>query len=294
MSVTQESSVSSTTKGSVVVMGDAAGVIQSVSPGWRELLSLPLDTSTSKPIGSLLDHFEVDPSVVSYVSERFQSGELSQVEFPFTESGGRERWLEVHVNPVCDRAGDVIRFIAVVREITESIEGGAVAIEECDISRLVRACAVAEAPELGMRTSFDAAVGQDLPPAYAQPKLLAALVRHLIRCGSRVIADEWGTLSLTTGLVGLGEEPIGAQVLAAGMPVAPYLFIEVHDTGVTSLDEARARLTQPFLPGSHGLAHVGAGVRFPNAVQLVEALGGRVQLEHDESFGTAISIVLSA
>ena len=49
-----------------------------------------------------------------------------------------------------------------------------------------------------------------------------------------------------------------------------------------------------FLPGSQGGDYEAAGVRFPNAVQLVEALGGRIQLDHDEPFGTSIAIVLSA
>ncbi len=73
------------------------------------------------------------------------------------------------------------------------------------------------------------------------------------------------------------------------MPVGPYLFVEVHDTGMTSLAEARARLGDPFLPGHHPGA-----VSFPNAVQLVQELGGRMALEHDEPFGTAIAIVLPA
>jgi hypothetical protein len=115
-------------------------------------------------------------------------------------------------------------------------------------------------------------------------------LRHLIRRAARAIDDEWGVVSLTTGLVGLGEEPIGTSYLAAGLPVAPYLFVEVHDTGLTSLAEATSRLTEPFLTGRHG----DGAQRFPNALQFVEELGGRVDLHHDEPFGSAITLVLPA
>ena len=50
------------------------------------------------------------------------------------------------------------------------------------------------------------------------------------------------------------------------------------------------RLSDPFLPGRYPAG----GVRFPTAVQLVQQLGGRVELEHDGAFGTAIAIVLPA
>jgi PAS domain S-box-containing protein len=272
------------------VMGNRAGVIQWANSGWRDLIGLRGDESTSKPIGSLLDRFAVDPSVVSYVRRRFLAGEVSEVEFPFSDVSGQERWLRVRVNPARDRDGDVSRFVAVAQELPESIGRDDALVEECELSELVCECAQVLQPELGSRTSFDPALCEDLPPAYGNRDQLAALVRYFIRRGAHAIDDEWGTISLTTGLVGLGDEPIGSRYLAAGMPVGSYAYIEVHDTGLTDLAEARSRLADPFLRGRLSPK----SVSFPNAAQFVEGLGGRVQFEHDAPFGTAISIVLPA
>jgi nitrogen-specific signal transduction histidine kinase len=194
------------------------------------------------------------------------------------------------VSPTRDRDGDVTRFIAIANEITDRVGAEKTELDECDLSSLLAESARALAPELGSRTAFDAALCEDLPPALADPARLTALLRHLIRHAARTIDDEWGTISLTTGLVGLGEEPIGNGYLAAGLPMGPYLFAEVHDTGLTSLTEAWARLNDPFLPGCGKRG----GVRFPNALQLVQELGGRIDFHHDEPFGTSIAIVLPA
>jgi len=274
----------------VVVMGDRAGLIEWANSGWRELVGLSLAESEAKPIGTLLDRFEVDPYVVSYVSRRFLAAEICEVEFPFVDPTGRRRWLHVRVTPRRGRDGDVTRFVAQAKEIQQGAGWDGFEIDECDLSPMVRECALGLARELGSRTSFDALLRPDLPPTYAHPDQLTELVRHLIRRASRAIDDEWGTLSLTTGLVGLDEDPIGTRFLAADLPVGPYLYLEVHDTALTSFDEARARLLDPFLPARLSED----GLSFPNAVQWAAQLGGCVELEHNGPFGTAITIVLPA
>ena len=271
-------------------MGDRAGLIHWANAGWRQLIGLPVGESLGKPIGSLLDRYSVDSGVVSYVSRRFLAGETSEIEFPFEDPSGERRWLHVRVNPARDSDGEVTRFVALARDITADVECGQGEVDECDLAPLVRESAIELAPELGSRACYDVLLSEDLPPAYANREQLSALLRHLIRRGARAIDEEWGVISLTTGLVGLGEEPIGTSYLAAGLPVGPYLFVEVHDTGVTSLAEVTSRLTEPFLAGRPDQG----GVRFPNAIQLVEELGGRVDLQHDEPFGSGISIVLPA
>ena len=69
-----------------------------------------------------------------------------------------------------------------------------------------------------------------------------------------------------------------------------FIFVEVHDTGVTCLEEAQSRVADPFLPSEAS----DTAVSFPNAAQFVAALGGRIELEHDEPFGTSITVVLPA
>ena len=131
---------------SVVVVGDRAGVIEWTSAGWRELIGLSDSESDSKPIAALLDRFAVDPSVVEYVSRSFLAGEVCQVEFPFEDPGGCKRWLQVQVNPARDSDGDVTRFVAVAGDITQRVGARSLAVEECDLSELVRHSAAKPQP----------------------------------------------------------------------------------------------------------------------------------------------------
>ncbi len=274
-----------------MVMGNRAGVIEWANEGWGQLVGLPAHATLEKPLGSLLQHYAVSPEAVDWVSRRFLAGETCEIELTIRPPGSRgERWLHVRVEPLRDDAGDVTHFIAYADDISELSHPEPGPVEECDLSQLVREVAVPLARELGALTRFDPALARELPPAYADRFRVGALVQHLIRCAIRAIGAEWGTISLTTGLLGLEPEPISPGNPAAGLPLGPYMFVEIHDTALTDRDEARSRISGPFLPA----IHPPRGQRFPNAIELARELGGRVELIHDGPPGTGIVLVLPA
>jgi PAS domain S-box-containing protein len=274
-----------------MVMGNRAGVIEWANEGWGQLVGLPAHATLEKPLGSLLQHHAVSPEAVDWVSRRFLAGETCEIELSIRPPGSRgERWLHVRVEPLRDDAGDVTHFIAYADDISELSHPEPETVEECDLSLLVREVAVPLARELGALTRFDPALARELPPAYANRFRVGALVQHLIRCAIRAIGTEWGTISLTTGLLGLEPEPISPGNPAAGLPLGPYMFVEIHDTALTDREEALSRIRGPFLPA----IHPPRGQRFPNAIELARELGGRVDLIHDGPPGTGIILVLPA
>ncbi len=272
------------------VLGNRAGLIEWANEDFGDLVGLSAGATLQKPIGSLLDRFGVDPAAVGYVSRRFLAGETCDLELPYTAPAGGERWLHVRVEPSTDASGDVARFAAFARDITEARRGDIPNIRECDLSRLVGEAAVGVARELGEFTTFDPELASELPPSYADRDQLTALVQHLIRRAARAIGPEWGTVSLTTGLLGLDPEPIWPGRAARGLPVGGYLFVEVHDTGLSDPAEARSRLEDPFLPGRHPAR----GLRFPNALKIARELGGRIEVTQDGAPGTGVLLVLPA
>ncbi len=274
-----------------LVRGDRAGVIEWANREWSRLVGLPLEVTLEKPIGSLLERYAIEPAAVDCVSRQFLAGETCELELPFTPPAGEQRWLHVRVEPLRDEAGEVIKFLATASDITDRKRREPPApVCECDLSELARECAAALTPELGERTAFDAALAEDLRPAYLDTSRVGALVRHLIRRGARAIGDEWGMISLTTGMVGLGEAPLYSGDPAEGLPLKPYLFLEVHDSGRATAGEARRRISDPFLPARYPAR----GASFPNALALVREFGGEIKFEHDQSWGTAIVVIFPA
>ncbi len=274
-----------------LVTGDRSGVIEFANRGWSRLVELPLEATLEKPIGSLLERFAIEPAAIDFVSRQFLAGQTCEIELPFTPPDGEPRWLHVRVEPLRDESGEVVKFHAAATDITDRERREPPGpIRECDLSMLARECAKAMTPELDECTAFDAEMAADLPPATLDTPRVAALVEHLIRCGARVIGDEWGTISLTTGTVGLGRTPLYSGDLAAGLPRGAYLYLEVHDSGRTTAAEAQRRITDPFLPARYPAR----GRRFPNALGLVREHGGTIKLEHSCPWGTAIVLVFPA
>jgi signal transduction histidine kinase len=273
-----------------VVVGSRAGVVEWGNRGWRRLTQ-GADETGEKPLGTLLERYGVEPAAVDWVARRFLAGRPSELELPIQEPGGARRWLHVSLEPLRDESGEVAHFVAVARDVTAARAGEPeLAIEAVDLSELAVDCAHELQPELGDLVAFDLSLPADLPHVYADREKLAALVRHLLRRGREAIGDMWGNLTLTTGMLGVGLGPLYRGDPAAGLPLGPFAFLEVHDTGPTSEDEARARLREPFLPARPPAR----GWRLPTGEALLRALDGAAAWETERWWGTSVVLLLPA
>ncbi|MCZ6463475.1 MAG: PAS domain-containing protein [Proteobacteria bacterium] len=276
-------------RGDAVVVGNRAGVVEWSNDGWNALTGLGTGDLRAKPLGALLDRYEVDLAAISWVSQRFQAGESSELELPIREPDGGRRWLHVTLEPLRDDAGDVQHFVAVARDISEYVAEPELDVSAEDLSVIAAEAARAVAAELGDCITYDFALDRDLPPAYVDRERVAALVRHLIRRGRGAIADMWGNITLSTGVVGVGSEPLYRGDPVRGLPVGPYLYLEVHDTGLTSADEVDARIHEPFLPARHPAR----GLSLPTGHQLVRELGGDIALDVERWWGSSVLLVFA-
>jgi hypothetical protein len=77
----------------------------------------------------------------------------------------------------------------------------------------------------------DLDLATDLPFVLADPCMLHELVARLVRRASEVIGEDWGVVTVGTGVLGLGRTPLArAETVEAELHLH-HVYLEVHGTG---------------------------------------------------------------
>lgn len=145
-----------------------------------------------------------------------------------------------------------------------------------DVSNLVRG--VLEDEEIPAPIELVEALGADLPPVEADPEQLRQVVRNLVSNAVEAMADG-GCLTVRT--VETADGPVEA---------AREVLISVKDTGEGIPAEAREAIFEPLF--STKAAGVGLGLALVR--MLVEAHGGRVEVESEVGTGSTFTVRLPA
>ncbi|MEE8580580.1 MAG: hypothetical protein V3T33_03230, partial [Myxococcota bacterium] len=137
---------------------------------------------------------------------------------------------------------------------------------------------------LGERASFDQDLADRLPPILADRSVMTGLVERLICRAAEGIGSQWGTITLSTGVVGVGNGPLFSGDLAAELPHGHYVYLEVHDTGPSTNAVARLQISEPFLSAAfprHAITHA-------TALLLMHHHGGELRMESAPWSGTSV------
>jgi len=204
-------------------------------------------------------------------------------------------WIHLRVEPVLDAAGEVSDFVAVARDITEAKrveldqrETADATITAVDLSELARTLARAHLDSLDSMTAYDLWLGEDLPFVLADPALLGGLVGRLICRAAECMRGGWGTLSVSTGLLGGDAVTIYSGNLYRGLPHPQFAFLEIHDTGNASSGGDHRVIAEPFLTNHYP----GEPLRLATARRLLARQGGRIRLASSPWFGTSVVLLL--
>jgi signal transduction histidine kinase len=214
---------------------------------------------------------------------------VCEIDIPLTTPRGASVWVSLRVEPVLDASGEASEFVAVARDITEEkrAETGA-NITEIDLSELAMQAARLHRGALHRMTSFDFSLAEELPLVLADASLIRGLVERAICRAADSTRDGWGTISITTGLLGNPEGPLYRGCLRSGLPHDQYAFIEIHDTGSAPRKGWHQVVEEPFLSGHHS----GSAMRISRAKLLVHNQGGEIELQSTTWDGTAVVILL--
>lgn len=288
-----------------VAVGNRAGVVEWANAAWSRVTGYALEDAIAKPIGDLLDIAGIESDVIGFVRQRFERGEPCEIELPLEPPSGEQRWIHVSVESLRDRFGEVSHFAAIAWDVTAEKHRAAetpaivptmparaqrdatpLQLSTTDVSALVRDVLNEHETDGAPRTAFDLALPGELPWVGVDRELVGDAVAGLVRDAVAAIGDEWGTVSLNTGVVqseGLFVSPTYPRnCLVRGLPEGHYVYIEIHDTGLPVDRTAVSALSGVELPASAK----GRVARLAAARLLLQDHGGELRVDADAGFGT--------
>ncbi len=272
-----------------IVVGNRAGVIEWANDAWTRVTGYALDESISKPVLSFLRTVDVEPGIVDFVADCFREGKVCEVEVPLTTPKGEFLWIQLRVEPLRGASDEVSDFIAIATDITERKRVQASSeVAEIDLSVLAARAAQAHESVLGPCADLDLGLAEDLPLVLADPSLVGGLIERLICRAAVDVGEGWGTVSVSTGVLGARPGPLFTGDLFQGLRGGHYAFVEVHDTGGGPRGSQRTVTTEPFL-SSHFPRHA---IRYTTVELLVRNLGGELRLESSWADGTFVVMLL--
>lgn len=250
-----------------VIVGDHAGIVEWANAAWSEITGYPLVDTVHKPITHFLEAAQIELELVDFVGQHFLEGRPCILEFPFETFDQRQIQVHLEVQPIQRTSGEPSAFMAVASVIPRSPPSALLDQGEAptsadrfrvelaqanpatiasnretthstfaiSLSSCVLSAGKAAAKRRGDRVYFDLGLAADLPPIDRPAEPLKALTQALIEAGLHSIGDDWGCLTVLTGIAPANRSHISAVHPVVARPDAlktgPHLFLEVHDTG---------------------------------------------------------------
>ncbi|MGF1689900.1 ATP-binding protein [Photobacterium kagoshimensis] len=103
----------------VIIITDVDGKITWVNPAFENLTGYTLSEVVGQSPGCLLQGDSSDLDTVHEMSRKVAQKEAVRVEILNYTKSGESYWVELDISPVTDSAGEIVRFIAVERDITQ-------------------------------------------------------------------------------------------------------------------------------------------------------------------------------
>ena len=104
----------------MVIIADGAGRIEWINPAFSRITGYSLEEVFGKKPGSLLRGPETDDKVSAFMGDKIRAGQgFKDIEIVNYSKEGRPYWVSIEVQPIRDRAGNVLQFIAIESDISE-------------------------------------------------------------------------------------------------------------------------------------------------------------------------------
>ncbi len=104
----------------MVVIADGEGKIEWINPAFTRTTGYSLVEVIGRKPGSFLHGPETDDKVDAFMDEKIRSGQgFKDIEIVYYSKEGIPYWVSIEVQPIHDRAGNVLQFIAIESDISE-------------------------------------------------------------------------------------------------------------------------------------------------------------------------------
>jgi PAS domain S-box-containing protein len=203
----------------------------------------------------------------------------------FSEIIGTERLGPVGTEKYSEYATDIgdsgHHLLAVINDILDisKVESGTYSLNEsiCDLGEVLWACEHIIAGTIASQPKQSICeISEDLPPVYADPRLLKQIVLNLLSNAVKFTA------------------PDGRVVLRAFLDDGHRPTIEIEDDGIGIEPHLIPELTKPFyqVAGSLSRTHGGAGLGLALVASHVEMHGGQLEIRSIPDEGTTVTVRL--
>lgn len=104
----------------MVVIADGMGKIEWVNPAFSRTTGYALEEVIGKTPGSFLQGPGTSKTIANYMGNKLRSGQgFKDIEILNYKKDGSAYWVSIEVQPIHDKTGNVIQFIAIESDITE-------------------------------------------------------------------------------------------------------------------------------------------------------------------------------
>lgn len=155
-----------------------------------------------------------------------------------------------------------------------------------DFNELVASMRDMIATTVGGAIALNIRLAPDLKPALADRTQLESVLLNVC-INARDAMPQGGTLTIATAFHVITDDP-GTQI--DDLPKGRFILLSVEDTGVGMDEESLSRCREPFFATKrHGW---GTGLGLPQALAVVQQLGGRLRVRSGPGVGTQVEVVL--
>ncbi|MFP5299505.1 MAG: ATP-binding protein, partial [Actinomycetota bacterium] len=159
--------------------------------------------------------------------------------------------------------------------------------EPIDVNQVVRDMHRMFARAIRENITIDVDLGHDLPKILADHGRLEQVLMNLVVNAADAIPGN-GTISISTHAIDVS----GHLNSSLGLQPGPHAALRIEDTGIGMTADVKQRLFEPFFttkdPGK------GTGLGLATVYSIVNALGGRIQVDSTQGEGSTFTIFLPA
>lgn len=167
---------------------------------------------------------------------------------------------------------------------------GRFVIEPVDLSQLVEDMGMLFKVSVSRKAVLKFNLVRDLPRCEADSSQIRQILINLITNASDALGDEPGTITLSTGLIQADRAYLSRAWLDEDLPVGPYVWLEVSDTGIGMPPETQNHMFDPFFttkPRGHGLG-------LSATLGVVRGHHGAIRVYSERGHGTTIKVLFPA
>jgi two-component system, cell cycle sensor histidine kinase and response regulator CckA len=189
---------------------------------------------------------------------------------------------------VADIETTALRAADLTKQMLAYSGKGRFIVHPVDVNALVKEMAQLLQTVISKRAALRFDFAPDLPPVEADATQLRQIVMNLITNASDALGGEDGVITLRTGVRHTTREYLTSSYVDDELPVGPYAFIEVEDSGCGMDAETQERIFDPFF----STKFTGRGLGLAATLGIVRGHRGMIKVASVPTRGTTFTVLL--